>query len=77
MLGKDEKLRLASILDVITNDTAEGIMYLCNEQTVKWLAQKCKELNDNINEIDKMLATALQVLGNAGILEEYLKFRNQ
>lgn len=41
------------------------------------VAKELNEFQKKHQELDKMLATALQVINDAGIMDEYLKFRNQ
>lgn len=41
------------------------------------VAKELQDLQKKHQELDKMLATALHVIQDAGIMDEYLKFRNQ
>lgn len=70
VLNKDEELKLASLVGVIENDTAEGINYVCNEQTVKWLTEKLKEVNNEcfryaaeLQKTNEKLARVYEVYG--------------
>lgn len=60
------------------------LYYWMTAKEFKWFAEKLKEVNEELKqlvekhkELDSTLSDALQVLQDAGVLNEYLKFRNQ
>lgn len=88
MLSKEEEQRLAACSAAIRREVNEGRGHKESESltvdTIAWLTEslglineELKQLKANHNELDQMLATALQVINDAGIMSEYLKFRNQ
>lgn len=89
MLSKEEEHRLAACIDVARRDVlahvGESSEYSHSElrlETILWLAKKLKEtheelkqLNFNHEQADQRLATALQVLQEANLLDKYLMLR--
>lgn len=52
MLNTDDELKMLSCLDVARNDFNEGFNYgsSLHPQTILWLAEKCKELQNELKE---------------------------